>query len=186
MNAAQVICDARQHNVQIHVEGTDLVLEADAEPPQSLLEAVHHHKKGIIRHLKASNNWTAEDWRAFFDERAGIAEFDGGASRPNAEARAFECCVVEWLNLHPEPSDPGQCAWCGKSQVESSVVVPFGTKDLGHTWLHPECWDGWHRKRRAKAEEALTAMGLNRPLQEAAYDNAKAKFSEDPAHNRDG
>ena len=31
-------------------------------------------------------------------ERAGIAEFDGGLPRPEAEALAFECCVVEWLN----------------------------------------------------------------------------------------
>lgn len=43
--------------------------------------------------------WTAEDWQAFFDERAGIAEFDGGQSREQAEATAFECCVVEFIRF---------------------------------------------------------------------------------------
>ena len=27
------------------------------------------------------DSWSGEDWRAFFDERAGIAEFDGGLPR---------------------------------------------------------------------------------------------------------
>ena len=35
------------------------------------------------------DSWSGEDWRAFFDERAGIAEFDGGLPRLEAEARAF-------------------------------------------------------------------------------------------------
>ena len=61
------------------------------------------------------DGWSGEDWRAFFDERAGIAEFSGGVSRKEAEAHAFACCVVEWLNRHPAPSPPGRCAWCGES-----------------------------------------------------------------------
>jgi hypothetical protein len=34
----------------------------------------------------------ADDWQAFFDERAGITEFDGGLSRAEAEAQALACC----------------------------------------------------------------------------------------------
>ena len=40
------------------------------------------------------DGWSGEDWRAFFDERAGIAEFDGGLPRDQAEARAFEDLVA--------------------------------------------------------------------------------------------
>ena len=44
-----------------------------------------------------NGGWSAEEWRVFFDERAGFAEFDGGLPRADAEARAFACCIVEWL-----------------------------------------------------------------------------------------
>ena len=36
-----------------------------------------------------NSKWNAEDWKAHFDERAGIREFDGGLNRQMAEARAF-------------------------------------------------------------------------------------------------
>jgi hypothetical protein len=50
------------------------------------------------------NHWSAEDWQVFFDERAGIIEFDGGLPRAEAEAQTFACRVVEWLNHNPERS----------------------------------------------------------------------------------
>ena len=55
----------------------------------------------------ADEGWSAEDWQTFFDERAGIAEFDGALPRPQAEERAFTCCVVEWLNRSAVSSMPG-------------------------------------------------------------------------------
>jgi hypothetical protein len=39
--------------------------------------------------LLGPDHWSAEDWQAFFDKRAGIAEFDGGLPRAQAEAQAF-------------------------------------------------------------------------------------------------
>ena len=59
--------------------------------------------------------------------------------RRDTAARAFDCCIVEWLNRHPQHSDPGRCAWCGKPDRHGHAVVPFGTKNYGPTWLHPEC-----------------------------------------------
>ena len=43
----------------------------------------------------ADHNGGDEDWQVFFDERAGIAEFDGGLPRAETEARAFACCMAE-------------------------------------------------------------------------------------------
>ena len=106
-------------------------------------------------------NWNAEDWQGFFDERAAILEYDHELPRAEAERRALECTIVEWLNRNPEPSDPGKCAWCEKSETPGAVVVPCGTED--HTWLHPDCWEPWHRKRWAKAESnILSALGTER------------------------
>jgi hypothetical protein len=35
------------------------------------------------------DGWLAEDWRLFFEERAAIAEFDGGLPRTEANAQAL-------------------------------------------------------------------------------------------------
>src|SRR5262249_31795467 len=103
----------------------------------------------------------APPWQAFFGEQA--AEYDGGWPRTQAEAHAFECCIVEWLNRNPAPSPAGQCAWCGHPETEGSVVLPFGAEPWGHTWLHAECWGAWREARRAHAVKALALMGINRP-----------------------
>lgn len=104
----------------------------------------------------ATNGWSAGDWQVLFDERAGIAEFDGGLTRADAEAQAFESCIVEWLNRNPQRSDPDCCSWCGKPNQDGHAVVPFGGERYGYTWLHPECWKNWseHRRRLAAVELA--------------------------------
>jgi hypothetical protein len=73
----------------------------------------------------ADEAWSAEDWQVFFDERAGIAEFDGGLSRAQAEARAFACCAVEWLNRNPVRLPPGRCLDCGGGDHAHDPVLPF-------------------------------------------------------------
>ena len=95
MSAAEALRDARTAGIELRVEGCDLALEADTPPPADLLERLARHKPEIVALLRPGRDgWSAEDWQAYFDERAGIAEFDGGQPRPEAEARAFECCVV--------------------------------------------------------------------------------------------
>jgi hypothetical protein len=104
-------------------------------------------------------DWTAEDWRARFDERAAFLEHDGGLTRVEAEVQAFECCIVEWLNQHPAPSAPGRCAQCGRPESPSAMVLPFGAGEH-HVWLHAECWPAWHQSRRVEAAMALRTMGI--------------------------
>ena len=106
-----------------------------------------------------SADWDAEDWRARFDERAGFLEHDGGWSRLEAEVRAFEQCIVEWLNANPSFSPAGRCIWCGKPGTPSAMVVPFGAGEH-HAWLHAHCWPAWHHSRRAEATKALRTMGI--------------------------
>jgi hypothetical protein len=95
------------------------------------------------------------------DEPARIAEFDGALPREKAEAQAFESCIVEWLNANPSPSQAGRCAWCGKPDTASTVVVPFGSEPGTHVWLHGECWPGWYQWRRAEATKALASKTLS-------------------------
>jgi hypothetical protein len=110
-----------------------------------------------------SDQWGAADWQVFFDERAGIAEYNGGVSRHEAEARAFDWCFNEWIERNPEPSLPDQCAWCGEPDITGTSVVPFGTQSHGHTWLHSGCWEAWFSDRRERAERGLLGFGVRRP-----------------------
>jgi hypothetical protein len=169
MSAAETIRMAEASGIRFEVEGADLILDADLEPPINVVNAIRRHKAEIIELLSPpSDRWTVEDWQALFDERAGIAEFDGGQSKADAEVLAFECCIVEWLNRHPECSDPGRCAWCGAPDRDEHAVVPFWTKSNGHTWLHRECWTLWYEDQRERARVAFAAMGLSIPSGDVA------------------
>jgi hypothetical protein len=106
--------------------------------------------------------WDADDWRAFLEERAAVAEYDGGLSRVDAERQAHECCVMEWLWRNPPlASGPERCAHCGKPLGEPGRdSLPFLTGDGGHTWLHSGCHGDWAAQRRAEAVAALAIHGL--------------------------
>ena len=80
------------------------------------------------------------------------------------EGRFYDTALlVEWLNRHPCRTNPGRCAACGEPDREGHAVVPFGTETHGHTWLHPQCWQGWHETRKAEAITALAVMEIEKP-----------------------
>jgi hypothetical protein len=159
MSAAEALRIAHAAGVMVIVDGEDLVLEAHAEPPQSVLDALSLNKLSILELLQpARAEWTAEQWRAYFDKHCRIATSE--LSRSEAEPFAIDCCVIEWLNQHPAPSPPGRCPWCGRPESASSVVLPFGTEPGTHAWLHAECWSAWHQARRDEAVIALRSMGI--------------------------
>src|SRR5204863_7315168 len=133
-------------------------------PPDAMLDALSRNNAGVIALLRASiDGWSAGDWRAFFDERAEIAEFDGGLSRAEAEAQAFGCCVDEWLNHHPVPSPPGRCLACGGGEQAHDALLRHDIEPTGHARLHSRCWSNWHAAREAEARRALAKVGLTAP-----------------------
>ncbi len=109
------------------------------------------------------DGWSAEDWLVYFEERAGIAEFDGGLPRPEAEARAFEFFIVEWLNRNFEASEPGRCVACSGPNQLHDAMLPHGVEPTGYVWLHAGCWPTWRARRNAEAIDALKAMGITPP-----------------------
>lgn len=161
MSAVEALKTARAAGLDLRVDGDGLVLQAHAPPPPEILDALARYKQEIIGRLRPGRDgWSAEDWLAHFDERAGIAEFDGGLSRPEAEARAFECCVIEWLNRTFERSPSGRCHACGGGDHAQDVLVPHGIEPTGRVWLHSRCWPTWHAGRKAEAVATLRAMGI--------------------------
>ena len=149
MSAALALKSARAVGIRVRIDGEDLELDAPALPPQAVLDLLTQHKADILRLLRPTNDdWSQEDWQVLFDERAGIAEFDGGLPRAEAEARAFACCVAEWINRNPTPTTPGRCLACGGGERPCDPLLPFGTDASGHAWLHRECWPtGIERER---------------------------------------
>jgi hypothetical protein len=161
MSAIAALKAARAAGVHLRIDGNALILEASAEPPSSVLDLLLVNKASIVTMLRpGADGWSAEDWHAFFDERAGIAEFDGGMTRPEAEVRAFDCCVVEWLNRNAMHSPPGQCLGCGGREYAHDPLLPYGIESFGQTWLHSRCSPTWHQARVAEALAGLAVVGI--------------------------
>ncbi|MBN8957381.1 MAG: hypothetical protein J0H17_12560 [Rhizobiales bacterium] len=164
MSAVQALKAARDAGVRIGVDGDALTLDADAQPPPAVLDLLSRHKAQVIALLRpGGDGWSGEDWRACFDKRAAIAEFDGGLPRASAEARAFACCVAEWLNRNPVRSPAGRCLDCGGREHAHEKLLPFGAEPTGHAWLHSRCWPVWHARRKADAIAALAHLGIDQP-----------------------
>ena len=117
MSAAQVLTAARTIGIHVEVDGNDLLLEAVAPPPSALLEALSRHKAEIIAMLRpGADGWSTDDWRLYFEERAAVAEFNSGLTHADAEAQAFECCIIQWMNRNPSCCRPGsvRVVWQGR------------------------------------------------------------------------
>jgi hypothetical protein len=110
MSQAQQALDlARQHGMTLEANKGQLCWEALAESPVEILEVLRSSKDQILELLSSSGAaavetkrpWSVDEWRVFFDERAGSAEFDDENSRDQAEAIAFKGCINEWLFQNP-------------------------------------------------------------------------------------
>jgi hypothetical protein len=157
LSAVEALEASRAAGIELALDGDDLVLSAASAPPAALLDALSRHKAEILVLLRPGRDgWSCEDWQVYFDERTGVAEFDGGLPRACAEARAFECCVVEWLNRNPVWSSSGRCLGCGGSEDAIDKLLPYGTKPTGHAWLHSRCWAAWHANQKATAVAVLS------------------------------
>ena len=161
MSAAEALMAARAAGIQLGVDGDDLVLEAAAQPPSVILGGTVAAQSRDRSGAATRSRWLVGRGLAVVLRRTGSnCEFDGGLPRADAEAQAFECCVVEWLNRNPTPSAAGRCVWCGQAESHGAVVVPYGTEPGTHAWLHAECWPAWQEVRRSQAREALARMGI--------------------------
>jgi hypothetical protein len=170
--ALNLLDDLAAIGATIKPEGDRLILRAGTTAiPADLISRIRQAKSDLLMALASCTDqphrwpanvgyWDADDWRARFDECAGIAEHCGRVSRTEAETTAFETCVFEWLNRNPAPSLPGGCAWCAKRETASAMVLPFGTEPGTHVWLHSECWSDWYRWRQDGAATALRTMGI--------------------------
>jgi hypothetical protein len=139
MSAFEALDAARAAGIEVRLDGKDLELSASGELATDVIDMLRRHKRSIVSLLQGRflalrqpiQAWDAVDWRAFFDERAGIAEYDGGLPRAEAEARAFDCCVAEYLLRNPISSSPDRCLECGKSGRTDDPLLAIGVVGSG-------------------------------------------------------
>ena len=168
MSAVEALRLAHAAGIDLSVDEDGLVLEAASTPPAATLDMLRQHKTDVVTLLRRGLRvryctWSAEDWLAFFDERAEIAEFDSGLSRAEAEGRAFEWCLAEWLIRNSADSSPDDCFGCGRGDYPHNRLVPVGIGATGRVWLHSRCSSAWYAGRKAEAIAALAAMGITAP-----------------------
>ena len=135
MSAPEALTVAHAARIKIRIDGDDLALEASAPPPGEALNLLARHKAAIATQIRPGNDeWSSEDWREFFDKRAGIAKLNGALPLDQAEALAFSWCVNEWLHRNPVRSPVGRCALCGQSR---GMLLSYLT---GYSVKHPRTY----------------------------------------------
>lgn len=165
MNPAEIMVGAAEDGVLLSLSPSGgLSAKGEQAAVDRWLPAIRQSKAAIVLLLRPDDGgWSSADWGIYYDERAAIAEFEGGLARADAEAQAFACCVWEWVDRHPVDTSPDRCLACGRQEAAANLLSPYGAEDHGHAWLHSSCWPGWHEARKAEAVVALVNAGINMP-----------------------
>ena len=160
--AADLFALARRHGITLEPKGDRLRMRAPAPPPPEVVEQLRAAKPELLKILRGTE-WDAGDWRDWITERAAILEHDGGFSRTEADRRAFEHVLIEWLNRHPFQGDPGVCAGCGDSiDDRGNGWRPLGDGATVH-YAGPwgmRCIERHGLRRRGEAVAALARLGI--------------------------
>ena len=175
MNAVDLIREVQQAGGRIRAEGTRLKLAAPSPLPSILIDRLKERKAEIIKLLVGTKSaaarmpldgWDGHDWRDWIIERAAILEHDGGLSQTEADQRAFEHALIEWLNRNPYRGDPDHCAGCGDSiQSQANDWRPLAdgaTVHYGGPW-GLRCLERHGVRRRKDAADALAQLGAGIP-----------------------
>jgi hypothetical protein len=159
---AESLKRARAAGLRLELDGEDLVLSASAAPSESIVTALVQNKREVLALLRPGGcGWSAEDWLAFFEERAAMREHGGGLTRLEAARLALDDAVTQWLCLYPvPPGEPAQgCVHCRRYHDSTNRLLPVLTQG-GHVWVHDRCHQTWLNHRRHEAREALMRLGV--------------------------
>ena len=106
------------------------------------------------------SNWSPADWLAYFNERAGIREYDGALPRLEAERLALADCEAHWqaLNCPPAGELENGCWQCGGFGHAEADPLTSRVCRGGVFWLHPRCWGDYDKAAQAEASAAMAAI----------------------------
>jgi len=152
-SAVLVLREIEAQGGQVRIEGERLRIRAPRPLPAPLMEKAKAARRELLA-LLSGTAWDGEDWLTWITERAAILEYDGELPRAEADRRAYEHAIIEWLNRHPYQGDPGQCAGCGdpiRDQANDWRPLADGaTVHYGGPW-GLRCLDSHSQRRRGEA-----------------------------------
>ncbi|MFO0688364.1 MAG: hypothetical protein U0900_06635 [Myxococcota bacterium] len=163
---------ARKAGVEIGLVGDDLMLTAAVRPPGAVLDLLARNKSAIVSLLRpAPEDWSAEDWRAFYDEQSEVARREFGLAPDQADNHAFILSLVGWMSRNG--ADPEALDFVRQIiVVDPRDLVVGPTRDYeGHPL---GTWDGRCESALLAAATALDAIGIQ----------FKPEFPEDFEKNR--
>ena len=104
---------------------------------------------------------TAAKWIKVFEDNVAAVLRVRNVPRAEAERVAFANTVAAFLDANRPDTEPTRCTHCGLSERPNDLR-PMGG-GVRHSWVHNDCWEAWSKHRRARAIEALAAMGIVSP-----------------------
>jgi hypothetical protein len=162
MSAQLLVHDLKEHGVVLETEGPRLIVDAPVGVlTTDIIDQLKANKPDLLALL--GNSLNTEDWRAAFEERAAIMEYDGGMPRHDAENLAFDDAVVRWMREHPPISRSGLCVGCGEAIGNSASCDIAILGGSGGLIVHDGCYEPFMSAWQAEAEEALVRMGISPP-----------------------
>jgi hypothetical protein len=161
MTTEMLIEEVRAFGAALCAEGERLRVVSDHPLPDELLRRLKVAKPALIAALRHSAVWDKEDWRAQFDEYAGVAQYDNRVTRAKAERIAFEGCIALWLSKNPpQPGAAFTCINCGLPTSCVNAVALAIPRFTQGAWVHSHCLDAYRRARRAEATSVLAVFGV--------------------------
>jgi hypothetical protein len=127
MIAQRLIEEARAVGLSIEVEGGDLIVEADCDPPAELLAELRQHKAELLAVLIPPVTDSASTLQpSDLDERAAIVEYGSGVPRRWAEGYAA-------LSSMPAPAGFSSERWSRIVMLPeiSSTAMPASQSNVG-------------------------------------------------------
>jgi hypothetical protein len=110
-----------------------------------------------------SGSWDAADWRAEYDERAAIYEFDGHQTRAEAERMAWNAVASRWYRECGERTPPNLCAGCGEPISGVAHVLLLPHDERAHSDEGYACIVAYGRRWKSAAADALSSFGIPAP-----------------------
>src|SRR5258708_7686244 len=128
MIAHRLIEDARAAGFSIEVEGGDLIVEADRDPPAELLAELRQHKAEVIAFLRPPPRETtdASQDAGDLDERAALVEYGANIPRRWAEGFAAMASMPAPTGFSPErwAADAAKCGWSDVDLFGCDAAAP--------------------------------------------------------------
>ena len=126
-----MIQQLERHGLTLTLDGDRLRVAPRNAITPPLAELIRSHKPALIADLQARQAQPCpdlEDVREFYEERAAIIEYDGGLSRPEAEAEAVRLVAVRFRLDLSEGGGDVIARDCTIAEVINGLKARYGNR----------------------------------------------------------